>query len=463
MVSKNFRVQRLVCFIVVCASLTLNCADAQMSKYAVPGDDYVPCFTLNGEQKSYCPPGMFCVDSLPSSGFYLPGTTAAQMEQSIVSAPGCCPNEDDVPCYSPVSSAFVPACCPNATVCCFNTQVSDYPFVGCAQDIQQCCGQSICPPGYSCCRMTDRSYCCPGLDSCSTLWNDTIVTEGSTVSGASITFTPNPFIANTRAIDVNAKHSYSPCEEVINGTERVPWDPNVAFPCGNSSSYCLVDTVSGVPDVCVDNVGNPLDASNTTIIESDGAFCCPNNTDACVRTLNSDSGPGVFGCANTTAGESCCSTQICPVDSRCCKVPSPPTWVTSLELQYLTGNVSEYLFLGHRCCPVGTFCCAILLPSPTGDTGGTEVFTYCGRNSNCTSLATMSEVLQPMPSLGLFFPDYIEDVGWMDDAQKVSFASQLTPIPNTCDCIIAIQEDEKPGRDQMQLELNVKAGSCKGP
>jgi hypothetical protein len=288
--------------------------------------------------------------------------------------------------------------------------------------------------------------------------------EDGAIVGASILFTPNPIVSSDNQVNRLGKRVYTECQEVINGTIRVPWDEDVAFPCGNSSSYCLFDTPSGEPDVCVNNVGEPISPFNTSLLESTGSFCCPNGTQACASSLNSDSGSSIIGCANVTAGEECCANQVCPSNSKCCFVPSPPGWDTSPELEYMTyiipENSTSNPFVTNRCCPEGTYCCAILLPSPTGDDDATEVFTYCGRNENCTSLATMSEVLQPMPSVNFFFPDYIEGQGWLDLAEKRDqAAADITP--NTCDCIGETSTNDDPGGDQLQLDLYVRSGTCK--
>lgn len=302
--------------------------------------------------------------------------------------------------------------------------------------------------------MEGRSYCCPGAASCSILYNDTATQATGTDV---ISFAPNTYPVTGQIINVAAERLHTTCEKVSNNGTREPWPPSEAFACGrgNFSSYCYAG------DTCVNNIGEPIDSNNDTLLENFGAFCCPNTTRACPRTTNSNGSPSVVGCADEAAGESCCATQVCPADSKCCAIPSPPSWDTSEENSYLSiKNYTNSRILSNRCCPNGTFCCAILLPAPTGEDGATEVFTYCGRNENCTSIATMSEVIQPMPVIGMFFPDYVERLGWIEQAQKVELAAGTNPVPNTCDCINAAGSNNFPGRDQTQLDLDVRVGTC---
>lgn len=437
-----------VCVALVLCALTVC---AQLGKYALPSAEYTPCYTRNGTQKSYCPPGMWCVQSQYSEGLYIRGLDPEDTVSYEYTAPGCCANETDVPCLSPHSRVYAPICCPTNTSCCFDTSSPHMPFIGCVEDARQCCGANICPLGYSCCRTETYSYCCPGLEACSPVVD---VARSSPQNGTRLSFIPNTFGSLANASDGFPRRiQYTECARVENNT-RTPWLDSEAFPCGTERSWCLNST----EDVCVNNLGTPLNTTNRTLLEDNGAFCCPVNSTACVRRGSHMSNTNVFGCADEAAGEECCGHQVCAAGSRCCKVPSPPLWDTSFIAGKMVPrplpNNTEVNSLTSRCCPLGTYCCAIYVPAANGADGQQEIMTFCGRNENCTSLATVSETVQPMPSRRTLLPDYIEALGWFatTDDKITFFADQWQ---NTCGCVSCANPACK---DQLQLVSDV--GDC---
>lgn len=419
---------------------------AQLAKYNVPATgDYVPCRLRNGTQKSYCPANMTCVPSQVPEGVYVAGLSDADTVFMEYSAPGCCPNADDVACFSPQSRVYAPACCPNATVCCFDVTLPQMPFVGCAQDSRQCCGTNICPLGYSCCATDSYTYCCPGLDACSAVID---TNASSAENGTVLSFVPNTFGTPAESNDgIPRRIQYTECARVDNNT-RTNWTDSEAFPCGVERSWCLNST----DYVCVNSVGAPMNSTNRTVLEQHGAFCCEENTTACVRYGTHLSNPTVFGCADESIGEECCGTQVCPSTSRCCNVPSPSSWETSVTSQLLVPRAdsvqnASISSLTAQCCPLGTYCCAILIPAASGPDGSEEVMTFCGRNENCTSIATASESVQALPAFDGVLPDYIESLGgWITEIEKNSYFAEQKQ--NTCNCL---DSDKAQCKDQLQF------------
>lgn len=436
------------CFVLMLFTLSVR---AQLGKYALPSADYVPCFTRNGTQKSYCPANMTCVQTQHAEGLYISGLTTDDTVDYEYTAPGCCANADDRPCISPYSRVYAPTCCEANRTCCFDNFTPHAPFVGCADDVRQCCGSNICPPNYSCCRTETFSYCCPGLEACSPVID---VARSSEQNGTRYSFIPNTFGS---LADVTSgfprRIQYSECARVENNT-RTEWLESEAFPCGTNRSWCLNST----EDVCVDYLGSPINSTNRTVLEDSGAFCCPVNNTACVRHGSHLSNTNVFGCADEAAGEECCGHQVCNAGSRCCKVPSPPTWDTGLVAAKMVprplANDTAVNSLTVRCCPRGSYCCAIFVPAANGAAGQEEIMTFCGRNENCTSLATSSETIQPVPSRHTLLPDYIESRGWFTTRdEKIAYFDEQPQ--NTCNCLTCSKTECK---DQLQFTTNV--GNC---
>ncbi len=398
--------------------------NAQFTKYTLPAPDYVPCFIPpNNTQRSYCPPDMKCIPPKHAAGYWTASIAAEDLLFSTIPAPGCCPMEAPNPCYGKRGSISVPGCCPNGTVCCMDDSNRDR-FIGCADNPAQCCGGIICPIGFSCCKSfrTGGSYCCPGEEFCGGSLN-----IEDPITGVNRSFTPNTYGNLTGSI-LNVIREYTACQNLTNSTLS-PWSNDEAYPCGDNLSWCRNSTAPDGPDQCVDSGGNPIDLNNSTLIEQDGRFCCPINTTACVRTPLLESND-IIGCVDESRGETCCAQQICPYGSRCCRIPSPPHWQTNVDAGFsnLPANAT---FSSDLCCPNGTFCCAQLVQSPGAASGVLKVISFCGRNENCTSYSTITEMSQPIPSLTGFYPDFIDSMGWIN---KTKFISEKTLPPGASAC-----------------------------
>jgi len=239
--------------------------------------------------------------------------------------------------------------------------------------------------------------------------------------------------------------------------------PGEAFPCGRNKSWCRGEnytipignttTTLGQADQCLDISGNPIDMFNATLLEEEGEFCCPYGLKGClmgydinlinttdyIGSLSKDFfTPALLGCVNETLGETCCSTSICSPGNKCCKFPLPENWDShpnsGVNLIKTNATVNDL----DICCPIGTTCCAKILPvSGSSDYFDPEssrfsnsyIFAYCGRNSNCTSISSVSEMFQLSPSLSKsgFLPDYIEHLGWLGNPIDF-FSAQLQSV-----------------------------------
>ena len=393
--------------------------NAQFSKYVPPSEDgYTLCHLNNGFNKSYCPNTTYCVDSVRAVNLWYPGMTALQTVLSEFSAPGCCPFGTD-PCFSPVLPWSVPGCCgPNMT-CCFS-KFNPTKWLGCVEKKGQCCGDTICPIGYSCCQQDTFSlyYCCPGENSCSFAIDlNASVAVNSTV----ITRVPNLYYSGANTLLL--PKPYSGCLMVVvvdNTTTYEPWPADEVVTCGKFGSLCTNAT-----EDCISRNGFNLSlnpSTNASTFLNDGMFCCAKNTTICPMSTPKNH-QTIIGCADPNLGESCCASQICPDQFKCCHFFPPQDNTFGFNTLFgFTGyanstvptpnplNETAVIFPSTDiCCPEGTFCCASLVNLDNSlDPARRRIWGYCGRDENCLSIATISESLQQLPQFGGFLPDYIE-------------------------------------------------------
>lgn len=483
-----------VILIIVIITLNVLQCKSQLQKFILPNDSYIPCSYANFEaietdgipgiaqNLSYCPPSTLCVNWQYPSRVPNSLVAASEIVFSAITSPGCCSEEAPVPCFTSSGIASISGCCPLGKYCCPDPTDTNR-ILGCADSVYQCCGTTICPSGYSCCFTDDKRahYCCPGPNSAYPILNET-ATELNNSTIPLYQFVPNSYPLNASVLFDTRE--YNECAKVnSNATERIPFFVNgtsgEAFPCGTNGTWCRGESyieegwnsTLGVADKCFDRSGNLIDQQNETEILDNGNFCCPNNTEPCLsgglsfggfeqfvipQHTSTMSQPGTFlGCADIYDGESCCSTQICSKGNKCCRFEIPDTWDSS-PIQNVN-QIQQYIQAAENdtvtntttltditdshaniCCPIGTFCCAKIIPIPQLSTdvdyfnsdlsrfSNVHIFTYCGRNSNCTSNSMLSEMFQIAPSLSKsgFLPDYIQDIGWLDDPLKY-FSSQV--------------------------------------
>lgn len=407
-------------FIVIFVTIT----NAQFNKYIPPNNiNYINCTLRDGvTQKSYCPIGTECVNSVMATNVWYPGMKIAQTLLSEITAPGCCPS-NTTPCLSKNMPFNMPGCCPNGKRCCFS-KFNTNRFLGCADDTAQCCGDTICPTGYSCCYQDNVAnyYCCPGTSACSP-----IIGNSSTVNETVVSRIPNNYFPGSNPL--LQIRPYSQCLRITdNGTNVGPWPEDMVIPCGQFGSLCLNATEDCISKNGINLSLNPN--NNNTIFEQFGDICCKKNTTICPMSEKKNQ-RSIIGCADESIGESCCASQICPPKSKCCHFLAPETtsniedpyfgtWQTNTlfnsilyNTSYVANPLNESAIIlpsSDICCPEGTYCCAILLNLDKSlDPSRRRVYGYCGRNEFCTSIATVSETFQPVPSFSGFLPDYIEN------------------------------------------------------
>lgn len=427
-----------VCFLLI---FIIGSVNAQFNKYIPPNNvNYVNCTLRDGVSiKSYCPSGTVCVDSVLATNVWYPGMTVAKTLLSEITSPGCCPPAS-TPCFSRYMPFNVPGCCTNNQTCCFS-KFNKNKFLGCVDNPVQCCGDTICAPGYSCCYQdtTSNYYCCPGSTACSPVLGNS--------TGLSITLIDripnNYFPGSDPLVQIQP---YSMCMNVLpNNTGILPWPSNISIPCGQFGSVCLNATEDCISKNGINLSLNPN--NNNAIFQQFGDMCCKKNTTICPMSEKRNQ-RSIIGCADQNRGESCCASQICPSGSKCCHFlpPADNTWQTSTlfnsvlsNFTYTPNPLNESALIlpsSDICCPEGTYCCAILLNlDKSMDPNRRRIYGYCGRNEFCTSIATVSETFQPIPSFGGFLPDYIENSEtiqsrnfWMDS--NVRLSTQINSIYN---------------------------------
>lgn len=413
MISKKNQRWGVICVFLIFFSAWM--VDGQFNKYSAPNDvDYINCTLSNGFPKSYCPVGTYCVSSILAMGVWYPGMSVEQTVMSELTSPGCCAEETS-PCLSPSLPFNVPGCCPDGQQCCFSRSNTN-KFLGCVDIVQQCCGDTICPKDYSCCYQDSTSlyYCCPDPFGCSISINATYVNN----TPSEITRVPNAYFPGSDPLTQIRPQSMC-MMPIDNGTNHVPWPANEIVECGKYGNVCYNET-----EDCYSKSGINLSLNvdnNATTMLNEGMFCCSKNSTVCMMSERKNQ-QTIIGCADTENGESCCGSQICPYKSKCCHFapPNDGLWSTNTLFDIVGSNISRIPNPYNEsaviypntdiCCPEGTYCCAILLnPDRSMKLTHRRIFGFCGRNEYCTSIATLSETIQPIPSFGGFLPDYVEN------------------------------------------------------
>lgn len=432
---------KLDIFVLFFVILLIAGSYGQFNKYIPPNtQNYVNCTLRDGYTvKSYCPVGTQCVSSVLATNVWYPGMTVANTLLSEITSPGCCP-VNTTACFAPDLPFSVPGCCPNGQVCCFS-KLNRNKWIGCVDDITQCCGDTICAPGYSCCYQDNVAnyYCCPGVDACSP-----VIGNSSGLNMTVVARIPNNYFPGSNPLTQIAPQSQ--CMEILpNNTGFQPWPSDLVIPCGQSGAVCLNATEDCISKNGINLSLNP--ANGIANFTQFGEMCCKKNTTICPMSEKKFQ-RSIIGCADQNRGESCCASQICPAKSKCCHFLPPATstaafgtWQTSTLFNTITSNLTftpnpfneSALVLPSTdiCCPEGTYCCAILLNlDKSMDPNRRRIFGYCGRNEFCLSIATISETFQPVPSFGGFLPDYIENQQtiqtqefWMDS--NLRFATNI--------------------------------------
>lgn len=403
---------------------------SQFTKYIPPpnNSNYTNCTLRDGTTvKSYCPNNLQCINTVLAANVWYQGMTIQNTILSEITSPGCCPVNTSG-CFSKFMPFSAPGCCPDGTSCCFS-KFNPNRFIGCVQKTTQCCGDTICPVGYSCCYQDNVAnyYCCPGDNACSPVLGNS--------TGVNFTIyqrIPNNYFQGSNPLLQMRPHSQ--ClnvyvDDTINQTVIEPWPTNMTIPCGQFGGICLNETEDCISS---NGINLSLNPNNTnTEFQKFGNICCKKNTTICPMSEKKNQ-KSIIGCADESIGESCCASQICPPQSKCCHILPPPDFITTDPYlgEWQTSTLFESILLNTSlitprnplnetarilpssdiCCPIGTYCCAILINLDKSlDVNRRRIFSFCGRNPYCTSISTVSETFQPVPSLSGFLPDYIEN------------------------------------------------------
>ena len=358
-----------------------------------------------------CPNGTYCVFDSRYDQYDL--AVQPIVTQTVGGMPiGCCPEELSTPCYPGRPYSGLLGCCPALTYCCVDAYPYQEHWVGCAEDLSQCCGSQICAKGYACCDPID-GVCCPNLLRCANnteveAYNSTNAPRCldqydllySTVNVTSITLTNS----TNGTIVINATL------EVVNATRPSPF--NQTYECANQRCYlndtCVVawanltlmqvwDVPDGTPHTFT-YIPYGSNVTFTTIENSTEIGCCPPNTTACSSSvLGFDPYPAendisslfttLLGCAK--ADEECCAPTICPSGMKCCRTRASYQGDLAQLINAAnysnTGNltlIDSIIFQSH-CCPINTStCCAVEIPSIFTNTN-LGVLPYCGKGDSC--------------------------------------------------------------------------------
>jgi len=274
---------------------------------------------------------------------------------------GCCPvGFKGVP--ASVDGTIV-GCCPPGQVGCTGSLGE---LVGCADNAGQCCGPYICSRGYGCCPI---AYPSP----------DNIISPNQQCCYLGNTTNADDFggycESNNNQTDITDNLGlpiYLGCKvsNVLSSyicTEFTSYFVNGTF---SNSTVGLSQITCNTASECVNVTIIDIGFDNFTTVAIDPIGCCATGLTPCI---NDDT--FLVGCANTTAGETCCGGEICPGSVQCC---------TSVS-----GNQ-------YGCCAVGTTCCLIGDPN----TNTTAPIPFCGASYN-NALC----VIDAYSSMSLFVPD----------------------------------------------------------
>jgi hypothetical protein len=338
-------------------------------------------------------------------------TVQPTVTQTVGGLPiGCCPNELSTPCYPGRPYAGLLGCCPAFSYCCVDAYPYNEHWVGCVEDLAQCCGSIMCPVGYACCD-TIEGICCPTLLRCA---NQTEVDSDS--SGARCLEQYDLLYSSVNVTDFNytfdtdGSFTINATLETVNITR--PSAFNETYECANVRCYlndtCVVAwsnltlmQVWDVPDGTPHTFTYLPDGSNVTftVVEnSTEVGCCPPNTTACSTSVlgfgpypaEYDIGTmftRILGCARED--EECCAPTICPAGMKCCRTrASYQGNVTQLinaanYSQTLNLTLLEAITFQSNGCPINTStCCSVELPSIFTNTN-LGVVPYCGKGDSC--------------------------------------------------------------------------------
>jgi len=420
-----------------------------------------------------CPNGTYCVYDNRYDQYNL--AVQPIVTQTVGGLPiGCCPNALSTPCYPGHPYNGIMGCCPPFSFCCMDNNPYLNHWIGCADDLEQCCGSQICGKGYVCCDPI-HGTCCPKLLRCANeteMFRHFVDTNSTdipcclepynlTYSGANVTFcnittTPEGGIS----VDCNLTQANISNPNVFNET----------YPCGCGRCYTNDTCVLGYSNltfvVAVDvPPGTPHtftyypDGTNLTVFTSENSTeigCCPNNTTPCSNdVLGFGPYPAehnfnlqmtrLLGCAKP--GEECCAPYICPVDMTCCRARSSfhgnlSSLITASNYSF-TQNLTllDMIAFQQICCPTNTStCCVVETPSIFTNTD-LGVVPYCGKGDSCDepmfgldSRLGLTLPIVGYPAVQISLEDYVDGLLARTNVESSRFGCVFDPasVGTTC-------------------------------
>ena len=229
-------------------------------------------------------------------------------------------------------------CCPIGQFPCLDASDA---LIGCTSDASLCCtGSLICPPGYGCCptgvspnnvTYISSNPCCPLLNTTNVATNYTAYCmEFDDPSYTDANFGNPVYGGCSQTTLALAASCQSVSTYVLTNATNITISTDAGLYCNTLAECVNVVTVNGPNNYTIGN----FTYFNATYIQSTPGGCCPVGFEPCVNVWGV-----VVGCANTTNGESCCGTTICPRLSSCC----------------FQGSGSNTTYYG--CCASGLDCC----------------------------------------------------------------------------------------------------------
>ena len=273
--------------------------------------------------------------------FHCPPDTGYVFDALYTTRPflGCAP-VGHKPCVDLTSRAILGACPSNGSCCFFGGR-----FGGCASTADQCCYNTICPDGYTCCGTAEDHQCCP-LDT------------GELVPDANTTYCKARTAGSTPTLCADATYASLPfcpisVDPALCNSTAIPGVCNSLTRCGQASD-CRYANETLKPGVVSLPSGNTTTYARDPDIAS-ALFCCPATSDLCFDDVTDDS-DHFIGCADPAKNETCCGAQICSAGYKCCDV-------TTTQFAYKdTGRFDRTkpvlnVTRGARCCPISADCC----------------------------------------------------------------------------------------------------------
>ena len=148
---------------------------------------------------------------------------------------------------------------------------------------------------------------------------------------------------------------------------------NYTIKCPNINTQCVYTSTVSEMGFFNTTLNNTV---SYTVNQSVVAGCCPSGFSACLG-LNYLNAGAFGGCANTTAGESCCGQMICPVGTRCCTKTFNVTAFDNFNGGFSTGNLT----VAVGCCPPALECCTQHIRTDGRQSAYQDPF-FCGQTFN---------------------------------------------------------------------------------